>query len=151
MDIKSAIRAVGDQSRYQVFSIAFVSFKWLAMSLMVLGPSYMMMTPTFTCGNELKVGEDDACKRISECTINNPNTITAQTNLYCDNRFVRDTLLSSEYVGSIVGLVVLSIMADKLGRKLIINLCLLASTSGSIRKCVFTQFWHLAQIGACIG
>ena len=66
------------------------------------------------------------------CKIENPYTVTAANKLYCDDRYIRDGLLSSEYIGSVAGLIILSILADQLGRKLIINITLLISLLGSI-------------------
>jgi|JI6StandDraft_1071083.scaffolds.fasta_scaffold40596_2 hypothetical protein len=134
MDIKGALRLVGDSNGYQVYTIAFVCFKWMIVAFMIFGPSYMLMVPTFNCGEQTKVSEEDACKRIHECTIDNPFTVTAQNKLYCDDRYLRDGLLSSEYIGSVAGLIVLSVLADKLGRKLIINITLLLSIIGTVCK-----------------
>ena len=55
MDIKSAIKAVGDCNRYQVYTILFVSFKWMIVAFLILGPSYLFITPTFTCGTKTRV------------------------------------------------------------------------------------------------
>lgn len=107
--------------------------KWLIVSLTVFLPSYLLATPTFTCGSELKVLEKDACGRLDQCKIDLPYTITAEMHLYCDQKYVRDSIISSEFVGSVVGLIVLSIMADRLGRKVIIVTTLYITCLGSIR------------------
>jgi hypothetical protein len=57
MDLKTALASAGDHNRYQVYTIIFVCFKWMIVAFMILGPSYMLMTPTFTCGSQLKVSE----------------------------------------------------------------------------------------------
>lgn len=45
---------------------------------------------------------------------------------------MRDSILSSEYIGSMIGLVLLSILADKIGRKIIIVLTLFACVIGAL-------------------
>lgn len=86
---------MGHTNGYQVYTIAFVCFKWMIVAFMIFGPSYMLMVPTFTCGTQTKVTEEDACSRISQCTIDNGFTITARNKLYCNDRYMRDGLLSS--------------------------------------------------------
>lgn len=52
--------------------------------------------------------------------------------LYCEDRYVRDSVLSIEFVGSVTGLILLSILADKLGRKTIIVSTLYLTCLGAI-------------------
>lgn len=108
----------------------FVSIKWLAVSLTVFLPSYLFITPTFTCGDQTDVKEVDACPIIDTCTIDQVYTITNYAELYCDQLYVRNSIVSAEFVGSVVGLILLSILADKLGRKVIIVSTLFLSTLG---------------------
>jgi hypothetical protein len=61
MQTQKILEKVGDEGRFQIYSIVFVSVKWLFISLMVFLPSYLFMTPTFTCGGKLNVKEVDAC------------------------------------------------------------------------------------------
>lgn len=89
------LERVGDKNRFQIYSSVFVCLKWLVVSLTVFLPSYLFVTPTFTCGDQLKVSEKDACSRLSECKIDFPDTITAHMNLYCDDKYIRDSILSS--------------------------------------------------------
>ena len=145
MNIPQALHAVGDGNRYQFYTTAFVCFKWLACTFIILGPSYLLMTPTFTCGFDSKVSENEACPKISECTIDYMHTLTSQLGLYCDQRFVRDSILSSEYIGSLVGLVLLSILADKIGRKIIIVITIFASLVGSLVFC-FGGTYHIVPL-----
>lgn len=127
------LERAGDRHRYQIYSIVFVSIKWLAVSLTVFLPSYLFMTPTFTCGGLSHVKEVDACPIIDTCTVEQQYTITKYAGLYCDQLYVRNSIVSAEFVGSIVGLVLLSILADKLGRKVIIVSTLFLSALGSTR------------------
>ena len=63
------LNKVGDEGRFQIFSIVFVSLKWLFISLMVFLPSYLFMTPTFTCGDRANLKEVDACDITDSCKI----------------------------------------------------------------------------------
>ena len=63
-------------------------------------------------------------------------TITNYAGLYCDDRYVRDSIVSAEFVGSVAGLILLSILADKFGRKIIIVSTLSISLVGSICNCL---------------
>lgn len=106
--------------------------KWFVCGFLILGPSYLFMIPTFTCGARTKVSEADACPIIDSCTIDYPYTLTAKRHLYCENQYIRDSIISSEYIGSIIGLILLSVLADKIGRKLIIVITLFAGIIGSL-------------------
>lgn len=55
MQTEKLLNKVGDQGRFQIFSIIFVSTKWLFISLLIFLPSYLLMTPTFTCGSQTQV------------------------------------------------------------------------------------------------
>jgi MFS family permease len=55
-------------------------------------------------------------------------------NLYCDNKYLRDSVLSAEFVGSVTGLILLSILADRLGRKTIIVSTIYLTFMGAICK-----------------
>jgi len=134
MQTQKLLAKVGDQGKFQVYSIIFVCAKWLIISLSIFLPSYLFITPSFTCGNDLKVNEHDACQRIDQCTIDQVHTITNYAGLYCEDRFVRNSIVSAEFVGSVVGLILLSILADKLGRKIIIISTLCFSLMGTMRK-----------------
>ena len=134
MQTQKLLAKVGDQGKFQIYSIIFVCSKWLIISLSIFLPSYLFITPSFTCGNDLKVNENDACPRIEHCTIDQVHTITNYAGLYCENRFVRNSIVSAEFVGSVVGLILLSILADKLGRKIIIVSTLCFSLMGTMRK-----------------
>lgn len=57
--------------------------------------------------------------------------------LYCDKKFVRSSILSIEFVGSVTGLVIASILADKYGRKKIIVSTLALTCAGAIRTYYF--------------
>lgn len=70
------LNKVGDEGRFQIFSIVFVSLKWLFISLMVFLPSYLFMTPTFTCGDRINLKEVDVCHIIDSCKIEQIYTIT---------------------------------------------------------------------------
>lgn len=95
------------------------------------------MTPTFTCGDRTNVKEVDACPIIKTCTIDQIYTITKYAELYCDNLYVRNSIISAEFVGSVTGLILLSILADKLGRKVIIVSTLCLSIFGTTRIDLF--------------
>lgn len=73
----------------------FVSIKWLAVSLTVFLPSYLFMTPTFTCGHQTNVKEVDACDIIDTCTVEQTYTITKYAELYCDKLYVRNSIVSA--------------------------------------------------------
>lgn len=92
------------------------------------------MTPTFTCGMETQVKEVDACPIIDTCIIEQTHTITNYAKLYCDQLYVRNSIISAEFVGSITGLILLSILADKLGRRVIIVSTLCISIIGTARR-----------------
>ena len=140
------LQKVGDRNKYQIYSIIFVSMKWLAVSLTVFLPSYLFMSPTFTCGTQTNVKEVDACPKISTCRIQQPYTITNYAQLYCDQLYVRNSIISAEFIGSVVGLIVLSILADKLGRKIIIVTTLFFSTLGTTCNFLLTQCSQLEVI-----
>ena len=55
METGKYLKEVGDRHRFQIYSIVFVCFKWMIVSLTVFLPSYLFVTPTFTCGSETKV------------------------------------------------------------------------------------------------
>lgn len=50
MHTKRLLERVGDKGYFQIYSIIFVCIKWLVVSLTVFLPSYLLSTPTFTCG-----------------------------------------------------------------------------------------------------
>lgn len=60
--------------------------------------------------------------------------------LYCDDKYIRDSILSAEFAGSVTGLILLSILADKLGRKTIIVSTLYLTCMGAICNLLLTQF-----------
>jgi len=95
MHTQKLLQKVGDRNLFQLYSIVFVCLKWLIVSLTVFLPSYLLSTPTFTCGSDHKVTEFKACQKIDLCTIDLPYTITAELNLYCDNKYLRDSIISS--------------------------------------------------------
>lgn len=128
----SALKTAGDRNSFQIYSIFFVCFKWMIVSLVVFLPSYLLMTPTFTCGDRLNVSEIDACPIIKLCKFDHPFTITAYTGLYCDDKYIRNAIISSEFVGSIIGLILLSYLADVLGRKFIIVSTLFLTAIGTM-------------------
>ena len=133
MQTQNLLAKVGDQGRFQIYSILFVCSKWLIISLSIFLPSYLFIAPSFTCGSDLRVNETDACSKIDQCTIDQIYTITNYAGLYCGDRFVRNSIVSAEFVGSVVGLILLSILADKLGRKIIIVSTLSISLMGTMR------------------
>lgn len=53
-------------------------------------------------------------------------------NLYCDDKYVRDSILSAEFAGSVTGLILLSILADRLGRKVMIVATIYLTCMGAI-------------------
>lgn len=55
--------------------------------------------------------------------------------LYCDDLYLRNLILSAEFAGSIIGLVLLSILADQVGRKAIIVCTLCITAIGALCKC----------------
>lgn len=144
MQTQKLLERVGDQGKFQIFSIVFVSTKWLFISLMVFLPSYLLITPTFTCGAQTSVKEIDACDMISTCTIEQTHTITSYASLYCDKMYIRNSIISAEFVGSVVGLILLSVLADKLGRKVIIISTLCISIIGTIRTLACMQCYRWA-------
>ncbi len=79
MQTADLLRQVGHKDKFQIYSIAFVCFKWLIVSLTVFLPSYLLITPTFTCGDRVNIDEIDACPIINSCKIDHPFTITAYT------------------------------------------------------------------------
>ena len=93
-------------------------------------PSYLFITPSFACDGRTAVKEIDACPIIDRCTIEQPYTITAYAELYCDHKYTRNSILSAEFVGSVIGLILLSVLADQLCRKLIIVSTLCFSSLG---------------------
>lgn len=100
------------------------------------------MAPTFTCGNLTNVKEIDACPIIntSPCYVEQTYTITNHAELYCDKLYVRNSIISAEFVGSVTGLIILSMMADKLGRKVIIVSTLFLSVLGTTRNSRFIKY-----------
>lgn len=69
MQTEKVLEKVGDEDRFQIYSFVFVSLKWLFISLMVFLPSYLFMTPTFTCGDRTNIKEVDACPMIDTCMV----------------------------------------------------------------------------------
>lgn len=134
MQTQRLLEKVGNEGRFQIFSIVFVSAKWLFISLLVFLPSYLFMTPTFTCGSRESVMEIDACDIIHTCTIEQTYTITKYAQLYCGNLYIRNSIISAEFIGSVTGLILLSVLADKLGRKIIIVSTLCIAAMGAMRK-----------------
>jgi hypothetical protein len=65
METAKYLEKVGNRNKFQIYSIVFVCLKWLIVSLTVFLPSYLIVTPTFTCKDELKVSEKDACGRLN--------------------------------------------------------------------------------------
>jgi MFS family permease len=63
--------------------------------------------------------------------IEQTHTITSYAGLYCDKLYIRNSIISAEFVGSVTGLILLSILADKLGRKVIIISTLCISIIGT--------------------
>lgn len=61
-------------------------------------------------------------------------TITSHAKLYCDDLYVRNSIIAAEFVGSVTGLILLSMLADKLGRKFIIVSTLCFALLGSCGK-----------------
>jgi hypothetical protein len=59
------LKKVGDRNIFQLYSIVFVCLKWLIVSLTVFLPSYLLSTPTFTCGSDKRVNEFVACQKIT--------------------------------------------------------------------------------------
>jgi MFS family permease len=57
--------------------------------------------------------------------------------LYCDDKYIRDSVISAEFIGSVTGLILLSILADRLGRKVIIVSTLYLCCMGAICKLCF--------------
>lgn len=114
---------------------------------MVFLPSYLFMTPTFTCAGQSGIKEVDACPIITTCTIDQVHTITNYVGIYCDDKYIRNSILSAEFVGSVTGLILLSMLADKLGRKIIIVSTLFISVIGSmsIHDLISPHDWHLLQ------
>jgi hypothetical protein len=95
MQTANLLQLVGDRNKFQIYSIVFVCFKWLIVSLTVFLPSYLLMTPTFTCGDRLNVDEINACPIINECQLDHPFTITAYAGLYCEEKYIRNSIISS--------------------------------------------------------
>ena len=61
---------------------------------------------------------------LSECRVGNildnsveTFTVTFEVGLYCEKQSLRDTIQSSMYLGSVLGLVVMNLASDKYGRK----------------------------------
>jgi MFS family permease len=129
-----------------------VSAKWLFVSLTIFLPSYLFMTPTFACGDQTAVKEVDACPIIETCAIDQIYTITNYAGLYCEQLYVRNSIVSAEFVGSLVGLILLSILADKIGRKIIIVSTLFLSlmgTTGIFGTTQFSQLEHTIRSSHC--
>ena len=68
---------------YQIYTVAAVSIMWMFMTFVDVSPTFILMTPTFKCGDETNLSEDEACHRLTECTIEVPFTLTAENSLYC--------------------------------------------------------------------
>ena len=95
METEKLLERVGDRNAYQIYSILFVSLKWIFVSLTVFLPSYLFMTPTFYCGDTPNVKEIDACPILDTCKVEQVYTITNYANLYCDNLYVRNSIVSA--------------------------------------------------------
>ena len=67
----------------------------------------------------------------------NDFTITAYAGLYCDKQIYRDVIQSCLYIGSVLGLIFMNLIADTFGRKLSIIASLISATMGSLCKNYF--------------
>lgn len=125
------LKEVGNEGRFQVYVNIFSALVWIMSSINTFLPSYFLITPTFTCSSVQSVKEIDACPVISTCTIEQLHTVTHSAALYCDQLYIRNSILSAQFAGCIVGLLIIPSLSDRFGRKIIIIVTLIINLLAS--------------------
>lgn len=131
MNIQSRLDEVGSQSRFQVYANIFSAMIWIMTSFNTFLPSYLLITPTFLCNGISNIKEIDACPIISTCNVEQQNTITLKAALYCDQMYIRNSILSVQFAGCIAGFLFIPRLSDRFGRKAAIITTLAIDLIGS--------------------
>ena len=141
MKVADALDVVGNAHRYQKVILALLCLYRFVFSYIVLGSSYIFIVPHFKCtstGNRI-IQEIEACPIIEQCSICTQScylvstySVTASARLYCDKENDRNLISSSLFIGKILGLVLMNLVADRYGRRFSFLLSLYLALLGSI-------------------
>ena len=87
-------------------------------SLSIYGADIIYMNPEFDCQGQADILEVDACSQLELCDISNTYTLTARLGLYCGAKANdRNLIQSMTGLGGLVGVLLVSIVGSKLGKK----------------------------------
>ncbi|KAL4426919.1 hypothetical protein ABPG74_012919 [Tetrahymena malaccensis] len=129
LDIDEAMEKVGQRHKYQKIVVFFSSLTMFFATFCYMVIPYYLSPPTFEClkdGQWVTCDEDNgACnsKIQSRMTTNVDSSISAQLDLYCDNRTWRTIIQSTPYFGCIVGIFIFNYFSDNKGRAITIKVC----------------------------
>ncbi|EWS71491.1 MFS transporter (macronuclear) [Tetrahymena thermophila SB210] len=138
MDIDEAMEKVGQRHKYQKVIVFFSSLTMFFATFCYMVIPYYLSPPTFEClkdGKWTTCDEDNgACdaKIQSRMTTNVDSSISAQLELYCDNRTWRTIIQSTPYFGCIVGVFIFNYFSDNKGRAITIKVCWVIGTVFSL-------------------
>jgi MFS family permease len=136
--VKRALEAIGNKHRYQwiVFFILFMLNAFV--NLMVVGPTLIYMNPLFKCEGYTDLQDESvACGIIDQCidskhhdSSDSQFTIVGELKLYCDKQVDRGVIQAIFSAGSVVGMLVVNYISDKMGRRIALIIVQIAGIIG---------------------
>lgn len=79
------------------------------------------MNPLFVC-NGIDTTEPNACLDLRKCSITNDFTAVFRNELYCEKQNIRSTIQSIFALGLVIGMIVMPILGDIFGRRIVLLL-----------------------------
>ena len=120
---------VGHSGKYQWLLFANFGLKWVLAGMILFSLNFFYITPEFTCKSG-EVPSHQTCKQFV-CSIDDPqfwyshlekpipSSIALDYGIYmlCSNEWISSLLQSMSYLGSFIGYLLMSHIADNYGRK----------------------------------
>lgn len=123
--VLKAVVLISKRRRYQVMLMVFLGVVFHLMNISTLSPPFLFPNPTFICdGATAPLSEDDACPVMEFCRVDNPLSLTAELEVFCDGRKDdRNLLQSINGMGGIFGVLLINWLADRKGKRFCMILC----------------------------
>ncbi|KRX05820.1 Major facilitator superfamily domain, general substrate transporter [Pseudocohnilembus persalinus] len=118
INLQHLLKQVGDKNKYQLIILIIFIFQWMVSVSVLFGPLFFLNEPKFLC-QDGKICENEklACEENAPLLQDQKITMSISFNLYCDRSILRTISSSITFFGSIVGNLLFSFMAERLGRR----------------------------------
>ena len=112
---------------------------WAIIGYAMMINSFVFQNPLFECNGE-RVTEVVACQNMERCVIINDYTAVAYAHLYCERELLREWIQTSAFIGMCIAPFLITLTANKIGRRRAYFLNLLLGLWGIISLLVGIYF-----------